>query len=136
MNTTDFQKQLFVNLKVDANILFNAISANKNADDVMVIYQYLTGNLDPIPQLAKYGEEIYTFESFDVFNLTVKYSYANKKVVFFKDEETANKYKDNLDYCPYKYYSNSKTDECPFECEAIRRGTSSTDYSSWINHVC
>jgi hypothetical protein len=134
METSKFQKQLYVNLNVNKEILYDAIAKNKSAEDIALTYQYLTGNFDPIPQRVKNTKGVlYDFKSFDPFTLTVSYEYPSKDTAYFRTEEDAAKYAGTrYDEGAYEVGSLYKDKEYPHEATVIRMYNGEMRYQGWM----
>jgi hypothetical protein len=134
MDTKTFQKQLFANLNIDKELLFNIISEGKTADEVMLIYQYLTHNLDAIPQVVMCcNGSPARLTRFDVFNLMVEYVYEEEVTVYVKSQDDAIEFNGmNESNLERDIYRESYTGNYKVPCKVKRTSKNSMSYRRWM----
>lgn len=130
MKANKFQKQLFVNLDINNEVLYDAISRGRSAEDIALVYQYLTGNMDPIPNQVEDNGVLYTLKAFNPFTLKVECKYPAEVKMYFKTEEDAVKYAGTEDIC--KDSSLYKDKRFPYGTTVIRMHHAEISYHRWM----
>jgi hypothetical protein len=136
MEQEQFIKQLFLNLDINKELLYKAIE-DRSLEEKIVIYQFLTGNLPPIPQVVKNNtDDVLVFKNFDPFDYTqISYSKTTERKVYFKTEEDFNKYNGcKSEDIPYDGYQFNKNDRYSFEGTCIYTNWNKMTYKDWIRN--
>jgi hypothetical protein len=120
--STNFLRALLTNIEVDKNKLFDAIKNYVCEEESLIrIYQYITNNMENIPQCVSDKGVCYIFNRYDVIDDSIYATYTDNKTVFF-EEGAAEEYSgQNINSVPR--YAFSEVKSAPYEVPVVLKVT-------------